>query len=202
MAKRTSRKRLFALNNSGQPFSASYAGLGAPGAENYSQLREGRLVTNEWTIDLAASTGAESSPGTVNLVLGVSSSVASANILHHDRSNLFLVDNSIHGMITDAELVCVETPAGSNASTDINLAYINFGNLASKSGFSGSVDGTIINAGAQGAPMSTAADLAGTDLDGKYICLTTGAATNGLKGTYTAGKFVIRLYGYVAGNDV
>ena len=50
--------------------------------------------------------------------------------------------------------------------------------------------------------MSTAADLAGTDLDGKYICLTTGAATNGLKGTYTAGKFVIRLYGYVAGNDV
>jgi hypothetical protein len=139
--RRIGRKRLYALEKAGQSLTAMN-GSGSSGAANYSQSREGRLIINEFTVDLAPAAGALSSPGSADLVIGLSSSVDNANAGHHALSNLFLVDNSVHGIITDAELICVETPTG--GKNDINLARVNGGNLATKALFSGSVDGTVI----------------------------------------------------------
>jgi len=200
MGKRLGRKRLFKLNEAGQNLTASN-GLGATGCANFSQIREGRLIISEFTIDLNPAAGGESSPGDVDLVIGLSSSVAASGITHHERSNMFQVDTAVHGLVTDAELICVETPAGSGASTDINLAIVAPGQLAANGGFSGSIGSTVINADVQTAPMSTAADLGGTDLHSNYLVLSRGAATNGVKGTYTAGKFIIRLFGWKVPDD-
>ena len=200
MGKRLGRKRLFKLNEAGQNLTASN-GLGATGCANFSQIREGRLIISEFTIDLNPAAGGESSPGAANLVIGLSSSVAATGITHHERSNMLLVDTAVHGLVTDAELICVETPAGSGASTDINLATVAAGSLAAQCGFSGSITGTVINADVQDAPMSTAADLAGTDLHNSYLVLSRGLADNGVKGTYTAGKFIIRLFGWKVPDD-
>mgnify|MGYP001173113405 CR=1 FL=1 len=198
MARRLSRERLFEINKVGDSLGTDNNGAGSPGAANYSKIREGRLIISEFTIDLAPAAGVEHSPGTVDLILGVSSSATGLKA-GHPRSNLLLIDTLTHGVVTDVELICVETPAG--GITDVNLAVVNAGNLDAEAGFSGSVDATIINAGAQSAPMSTAADLAGTTIDDKYLVLSRGAATNGVKGTYSAGKFVIRTFGYVAPDD-
>ena len=201
MGKRLGRKRLFKLNEVGQNLTASN-GLGATGCANFSQIREGRLIISEFSIDLNPAAGGESSPGIADLVIGLSSSVAvTSGITHHERSNMLLVDNAVHGLVTDAELICVETPAGSGASTDINLASVAAAQLAANGGFSGSVGGTVINAGVQAAPQSTAADLGGADLDNNYLVLSRGLATNGVKGTYTAGKFIIRLFGWKVPDD-
>jgi hypothetical protein len=201
MGKRLGRKRLFKLNEAGQNLTASN-GLGATGCANFSQIREGRLIISEFSIDLAPAAGGEASPGTADLVIGLSSSVAvTSGITHHERSNMFQVDTAVHGLVTDAELICLETPAGSGASTDINLAIVAPGQLAANGGFSGSVGGKVIDGGVQDAPTSKAADLGGTDLHSNYLVLSRGTATNGLKGTYTAGKFIIRLFGWKVPDD-
>jgi len=198
-SRRLGRKRLFSLDKAGQSLTASN-GSGTPGCASFNQHREGNMIISEFTIDLGASTGAVTSPGSAKII-GLSASHPVAAITAQSRSNMLLVDRAIHGLITDAELVCVETPAGSGADTDIDLAVLNKSDLAAQGGFSGSATGVIINAGTQTAPMSTASDMAGTDIDNKYLVLQS-ATNNGVKGTYSAGKFIIRLFGYITPDDV
>ena len=114
------------------------------------------------------------------------------------------ITTAVNGLIYKAEMSCVETPAGDNCTLDIDLVGGSVSlpeDAATDSG--GSTATTLINCGgnwAAGATRTSAAEpgaagtqaLANTVDD--YLYLATGdAASSG--GQYTAGKFVIKLYG-------
>jgi hypothetical protein len=102
--------------------------------------------------------------------------------------------------ISIKEKILWEALQGQNGGdADIDLSY-----SANKVGFSGSsgitqlIDGGTQVIGAEGADL-----LDNNVLANKYLYITTGAATdNAPAATYTAGKFLIRLYGHAVPDDV
>ena len=98
------------------------------------------------------------------------------------------------GYVYKAEMMCIEAPAGGDQDVDL---YSNSADLATDSEVTSSGTSVeLINAGgnwAVGMRKISTAGLTMTDgLHNHYLYLTTG---NGTAGTYTAGKFVIKLYG-------
>jgi hypothetical protein len=102
-----------------------------------------------------------------------------------------------NGIITLVEMTCVETPAGGD--TDIDLMH-----AATEQAYSGSTSLTsIINAGAAVIGAEDAAALDDNSLDAKYLYLAFGGSTDrAAAAAYTAGKFLIRLYGHIAPDDL
>ena len=104
--------------------------------------------------------------------------------------------NTNHGYVSEVELVCVEAPTG--GENDIGVWYSDTvtGSAATLNG--GSATSLITNAdqtiGLVGA--NAAIDI---DLGGKYVYLASSGSTAAV---YTAGKFVLRVYGYPEFNDV
>jgi hypothetical protein len=199
MAKRLGRSRLFSLNSQGQAHpDSSGAGIN-DSIGSQTKLRDGSLITTDFQIDLAnatapansfASVGAPESAVATNIV-GVSSSSGT-----HANAPIALLQNSINGVVESIELICVEQPQGGGA----NLGVWTSDNVSgSGNDFRlGSAVQRIAAATQDIAKVGATSDL-DTDLDGKYVYL---AHSGSVAGTYTAGKFILRVYGYNIFDDV
>jgi len=102
-----------------------------------------------------------------------------------------------NGIIYRAEMACIEAPAGTNIAADIDLAA----NASSKAEDAKYTQGggaiALIAAGENWTAGMHKTTTAGTDfsgLVGDYLYLANGSGAN-TGGTYTAGKFIIKLYG-------
>lgn len=94
-----------------------------------------------------------------------------------------------NGIIYKMELICLETPAGAGADTDINVVA-NVSGALEKDGAGGTTYG--VNGGAQAAGQVVANLVQGLTAN-HYLYLTAGT---GSAGTYTAGQLIVRLYGH------
>lgn len=105
------------------------------------------------------------------------------------------IDTAQSGTILAGRCTCLETPAGGEVDIDIYAA----------DEATGVTDGPIGSL-TETALLAAAADWAAQDVkeftsypsDGQYLYLTTGTNSTPTAGTYTAGKFLIELYGYNA----
>lgn len=202
-SRRVARRRLYDLNKSGESLTST-AGAGMESnLGSQSRFRQGELITTDITIDLAAAAGAAHSfataagvPGAgvgVN-VIGVSSSSGT-----HSDAHIMLINGTASaadavGIVVATELICVEAPAG--GEDVIGLWY---GTNASGSGDDLGSGGTELIRAADQLLGTDGENLdVGADLDNKYLYL----VSSGSAGDYTAGKFVLRLYGYNVFNDV
>jgi hypothetical protein len=100
------------------------------------------------------------------------------------------------GFVYKAEMMCIEAPTGGDADIDLNT---NTSDLATDTDVRQGTSVELINAGgswAVGMRKISTAGLTMTDgLHDHYLYLSSGNGTAGTAGTYTAGKFVIKLYG-------
>ena len=209
MSRRVARTRLYELQKSGENLVES-AGTGiSDSIGNSSRLRQGTLITSEITLDLANATAPASSfnagagiPDSAEgvSIIGVSSSVDNGVGLGHENANVIQIDKvsgatTENGVVTSGELVCVEAPL--NGETVIGLWY----------GDNLSGSGEDMGAGSAQKLIEPATQVIGketlfevdVDINDKYLYLvSSGSAAN----PYTAGKFVLRLYGFNVFDDV
>ena len=102
-----------------------------------------------------------------------------------------------NGVIYKAEMGCIEAPAGSNIAADIDLVS-NSNSLAEDAtrDSAGTATALIVAGGAytKGMYKVSAASTNLSNCVNDYLYLANGSGANS-GGTYTAGKFVIKLYG-------
>ena len=194
--RRMGRKRLYALDKLGQK-NDNEAGPGMIDAVVSSTVaRDGAQITTEIVVDLASSAGALNSCSTDALVIGVSSSSGT-----HSPAYLGRITEAVNGVITDAEVICTEDPTV--GEPDINVVYENSATIAysASAGADILVDATTDYVKG----LNKTGEINNNAAEGDYLYLTTGAA-HGTPGTvtktYTAGKLVIRLYGYAVADDL
>jgi hypothetical protein len=194
MGKRLGRKRLFSLNKLGQT-STQTAGTGiSPAIATQTETRDGSLITTDIQIDLGTSAGAIASVTTAgsnaagNAVIGVAALT----------SSLVTVAEA-QGVLASAELICVEPPA--TGEDNIGVWYGDTVLSSSMTMDQASANGVeLIAAEVYAAAGDSAANTdISADIDGKYIYLVSSGSTGN---TYSAGKFILRLYGYGVFNDV
>ncbi len=185
--RRIGRKRLFALDKLGQKQTKTAGAAMVDSLGNQTGTRNASEILTEIEIDLNPAAGAAHSFAT-DTAIGVSSSSGT-----HGSATIVKVDVAVHGAVTDMELICLEVPTGGNADIDL---YTNGAAVLA----SGSVAGTkLINNGAWtyvGQSNSAALAAASDDL---FVYIATGAATNA---DYTAGKYILRLYGHEIFSDL
>ena len=101
------------------------------------------------------------------------------------------------GIVYKAEMSCIEAPAGSNTTADIDLVS-NTASLAEDVEYDDSGTAVAILPATAGWTVGmTRTSAAGLDLsncEDDYLYLVNGSGANS-GGTYTAGKFIIKLYG-------
>lgn len=197
MGKRIGRKRLYALNKLGETLTET-AGTGiSDSIGNSTRIRSGQEIISEITLDLANGTAAVNSfasaagppaTSTAVAIIGVSSSTGT-----HSNAQVLQIDNATvagtaNGVVTSGELVCVEAAAGGEDA--IGLWY---GSNASGSGNDMEAGGVeLIAPVAQVLGKDSTFDI-DSDIDNKYLYLVSSGST---ADTYSAGKFVLRLYGF------
>jgi hypothetical protein len=186
--RRMGRKRLYALDKLGQKQTKTAGAAMIDSLGNQTEIRNASEILTEIEIDLNPAAGAAHSFAT-DLAIGVSSSGGT-----HGSATIVEIDVAVHGAVTDMELICLEVPTGGNA--DIDLYTKSSAVLAS-----GSVGGStkLIDNGAWtyvGQSNSAALAAASDDL---FVYMATGAATNA---DYTAGKYILRLYGHEIFSDL
>lgn len=193
MGKRLGRKRLFSLNKLGQT-STQTAGTGiSPAIAAQTELREGSLITTDIQIDLGTSAGAIASVATTGTGNGANAVIGVAAL----TSSLVTVAEA-QGILTSAELICVEQPA--TGEDNIGVWYGDTVLSSSMTMDQDSAPVELIAAEVYGAAGDSAANTdISADIDGKYIYLVSSGST---ADTYSAGKFILRLYGYTVFNDV
>jgi len=202
MAKRLSRTRLFKINTQGE-LQTQTAGAGiSDSIGSQTRFRNGQEILSEITLDLANGTAACTSFATAgaagqstHVAIGVSSSTGT-----HSNAQVALINGTGsaadgQGIITSGEMICVEAAAG--GEDNIGLWYAN---NASGSG-NDMVGGGIELIQASGQVIGSEGTFSNIDanLDNKYLYLVSSGSTGA---TYTAGKFVLRLYGYNVFADV
>ena len=215
-SRRLGRKRLYALSKAGESLTST-AGAGiVDNIGSQSRLRDGELVTTDITIDLASGTNPSFSFGMkavadgsglgTDMVIGLSSSIASSSSVDgkwtgNENAQIMIVNGTASaadsvGIITSGELMCVETPAG--GATTLGLAW---SSAATGSGSPLDTGANVLVASSTGQAIGeyTTFDVADQDMDNKYLYLVSSGSTTA---TYTAGKFVLRLYGYNVFDDV
>ena len=131
---------------------------------------------------------------------GLANSGAVGDVIGEDgvaAAYLTQITTAVNGVVYKAEMSCVEVPAGTNCALDIDLNG-NSTSLAEDASLgSGGTTTSLILAGADWTAGTRRVSTAGADLSGlvdDYLYLSdgTGGASGG---TYTGGKFVIKLYG-------
>ena len=196
MGKRIGRRRLFALNKKGETETKTAAAGSLGAITSQTGLRDGSLITTDIQINLSPANaealhsfnlgGAAGGAAAATAITGVSSSSGT-----HSAAELAILSNATNGLITSAELICVETPTG--GGIHMGMWYAN-----------GSGDGgaAVSTAGTAVELIENVSYAIGTDvisididadLDGKYLFI---AHSGSADADYTAGKFVLRLYGY------
>jgi len=199
-SRRLGRQRVFKLNEGGQDLESTTAGSTAGASfidliKAQSQIREGALITTEFQIDLGSSKGAAFSEPNVaftagnedgNSIIGVSGSTGAAQICQITVAQM--------GHVTSGELICVETPTG--GENDIDLY---FGSAVSSSRDDTALGTRLINGGdwVKGKNVVFDSDADGA-LTNQYLYLANSGST---EGTYTAGKYVLRLHGFAVFDD-
>ena len=199
-SRRIGRKRLYALNKAGEALTSTAGAAMEGNIGSQTRLRDGEIIATDITIDLASSAGAAHSFSVASAVavagttaIGVSSSSGV-----HGNAQVMLInkvgaDADSIGVLTGGELMCVETPTG--GGEHIGLWY---GTNATASG-DDMLGGTVLAAVGPRVVGSSEALDPDIDLDNKYLYLVhSGSGAD----NYTAGKFVIRLYGYNVFDDV
>tara|TARA_R110002020_G_scaffold90622_1_gene220743 strand:- start:1874 stop:2524 length:651 start_codon:yes stop_codon:yes gene_type:complete len=213
--RRIGRKRLYALNKAGEKLTstAGPALEGNIGAQ--TRLRESELIVTDITIDLGSSAAAahcfpmkavvDGEGVGVDMVIGVSSSASNSGSLGawtgNGNAQIMLINGTASaadsvGIITSGELMCVEHPVG--GAKTIGLS---FSSTATGSGSpldSGATD-LVDSSTSQALGTYTSFDVSDADLDNKFLYLVSSGSTDG---AYTAGKFILRLYGYNVFSDV
>jgi hypothetical protein len=188
--RRLSRKRLFEVEKLGQEFASSAGAAMSDQIGSQTQHRDGSQITSEITIDLGSSNGPAHS-FEADLALGLSSSSGT-----HGSSTVVLLDTDTHGVVTDLELICVEVPTGGDPDIDLYIHTAAVNASASAAGtkainhgdytFVGETDTYTFAAAASAKP---------------YIYLATGN-NNNADADYTAGKFILRIYGHKVHSDL
>ena len=195
-SRRIGRKRLYALEKLGQT-NDNGAGPGMIDAIVSSTVaRDGAQITTEIVVDLGSSVGALNSCSTDALVIGVSSSTGT-----HSAAYLGRITEAVNGVITDAEVICTEAPT--IGEPDINVVYENSATIAYSASAGADILIDVNTDYVKG--LNIVGALNNNAAEGDYLYLTTGAAhaTPGtVTKTYTAGKLVIRLYGYAQPDDL
>ena len=120
----------------------------------------------------------------------------------NDAGNAYIsqVTTARNGIIYEAQLICTEDPAGTNAEADLDLVA-NTSALAEDAEYDSTGNATLlVDAGADfeaGKSKRSAGMLDMANMPNAYLYLANGSgAASG--GTYTAGKFIIKLWGYEA----
>lgn len=166
--------------------------------------RRGTEVVTEVTVDLGSSEGVATQAGTVNHIIGLSSSADGEQSGGH--AYLTRLTPAVNGYIYGAEMICTELPDSNIQDIDLKA-----GTTAARQ-FSGSVHGsvkTLIEAGGNwtvGGYQATGSfkaneALLDTALDNHYLFLTRGSSTDGVERAATQGKFTIRLLGVLETED-
>jgi hypothetical protein len=107
------------------------------------------------------------------------------------------ITTAVNGIVYKAEIACIEAPAGSNTTTDLDLVA-NSGELTEDVAYdaAGTATGLIIgvNQYAAGERRTSRTGIDYSNLIDAYLTLANGSGSNS-GGTYTAGKFIIKLWG-------
>lgn len=97
------------------------------------------------------------------------------------------------GILYLVEAICLEAPAGSNTTTDIDIAFNSSASLA----YDGAAGSAELNFGGMAVACIYSVTTPGSLTDDDYLYLVEGdTAAN--EGTYTAGQFIFRFYGHAA----
>ena len=199
------RRRLYALNKLGQSAATSPGAGAAPGVVSSTVIRSGHEIVTEIAVDLGG--GSYTAVATDGDVIAVSASSGT-----HSPGYLAKLDYTENGHIIAVDMTCLETPAG--ASTNIILvstgsATAVYDNSVTTTGSPTTlIDpnaawavGNFINWSTGDALTAGALALSGNvgGDNSQYLYLANGAGAGA--GTYTAGKYVIRLYGIAVPDD-
>jgi len=142
-----------------------------------SVVKQNEIIKTEIMIDL---TGAASSTTDLDIIgtLGV--------------SHIGQVTTAINGVILYGQMRCLETPAG--GADDIDLYAATEGTGAFDGGVAALVETALITKGGAWAGAVTPVIFAAPVVADKYLYLTCGEA--GTAASYTAGRFLLELWGY------
>ena len=168
-----------------KPPTAGQAGAGFSGMETLD-IRISDLNNEVVTTILIDITGLADS-GTVKDIIGDNGEAAAYFL----RTTL-----STTGLIYKVEMACLETPAGSNCALDIDFVS-NTASLAEDAAYDSGTAMSVLAPGgnwATGVRMETATSVNAGQVTGDYLYLANGTGANS-GGTYTGGKFLIKLYG-------
>ena len=211
MGKRLGRKRLYALEKMGQSFTGSQPGRGISGSVGTRAChRNGYEVMTEIYIDLGTTNGAAPSVvGLNNTIIGVSGSArgtldtgsaANGGTASLNPAAIMQVKSAVHGKVQFVEMHCVEAPQGGPTDIDLRLATYSTGAI------SGSTHSSQIVVDGDGAWVegeTIEAFLDDNSLEDKFLYLTTGTGSGTVAlTTYTAGKYLIRLFGNITPKDL
>ena len=198
MAKRLSRERLFDINKLGEAASNTAGGAMKPSIGAQTKVRQGSLVVHDYQIDLANSTFACTSSATgvggPGVGKGVKTIGATAQGGNAQIAQLTLAQ---HGVVAEFELVCLEAPTGGENKiglwygSTVTASVQDLGNTAATTAeLITPVDQTL---------GLISNDLPDANLAGNYLYLVSSGST---ADAYTAGKFLLRVYGYPVFDDV
>ena len=152
---------------------------GAGGVFKTSVLKRGGIIETQYLIDLTGLNGG----GTAGDVIGVNGAGA---------AHMGQITAALNGTILAGTMMCLETPAGSNIDIDLWAAVENTGvEDTAIADLTGEIQ--LINHGNWASGELD--DLTDWPTANLYLYLTSGTATDA---TFTAGKFLITLYGYDA----
>jgi hypothetical protein len=202
MGKRIGRKRLYALNKLGEALTET-AGAGiSDSIGNSTRIRSGQEIISEITLDLANGTSAANSFATAGPVASAGATAAigvSSSSGTHSNAYVLQIDNATvagtaNGVVTSGELICVEAPTGGE-----NGIGVWYGTAESGSGAVMNSGGTALLAVADQVVGKDGTFDVDVDIDNKYVYLVSSGSTGA---TYTAGKFILRLYGFNVFDDV
>jgi hypothetical protein len=199
-SRRIGRKRLYALSKAGEALTSTAGAAMEGNIGSQTRLRDGEIIATDITIDLASSAGAAHSfsVASANVNIGTTAIGVSSSSGVHGNAQVMLInkvgdDADSIGVLTGGELMCVETPVG--GGEHIGLWY---GTNVTASG-ADMTSGTVLAAVGPRVIGSSEALDPDIDLDNKYLYLVhSGSGAD----NYSAGKFVIRLYGYNVFDDV
>lgn len=201
-SRRIGRKRLYALNKAGEALTSTAGAAMEGNIGSQTRLRDGEIIATDITIDLASSAGAAHSFSVASAGAGAAVGTTAIGVSSssgvHGNAQVMLInkvgaDADSIGVLTGGELMCVETPVG--GGEHIGLWY---GTNATASG-DDMLGGTVLAAVGPRVVGSSEALDPDIDLDNKYLYLVhSGSGAD----NYSAGKFVIRLYGYNVFDDV
>ncbi len=151
---------------------------GAAGVTMYIEKRNGEIITTI-LVDIEGLVVS----GTVRDVIGENDTAA---------AYITQITTAVNGIVYKVEMGCIEVPAGSNTTLDIDLARHDSSRAEDQTASSN----TIIAPGGNWAANTWRTSTAGATLNlvNDYLYLANGSGANS-GGTYTAGKFIIKLYG-------